>query len=281
MGELKNILDKLGYVNAEYQIEQFAKRRRLFMDKRARQVGLWELLLLVNEFRTEGASKALANNFFTDTQLNEIRKRFRKHELRHRDGVPPDRVPSLLEDLHPPWRHRISSLDTLLKDVSKDVNLEYSRCLQLLRQAHDKVNRERYEKETAAIHNTHFSDAEVKEFRRIFQTFDMTELGELEFETFAEWTSGIVCVDLPLSGLQKSREERLNGDADLDFAEFLLAMRKLLDEDWMKINTSIARAATETAQTEGHGHGQRRLSEQPSTENEVVILALAAYTLHL
>jgi len=281
---LHSILSSLGYLNERWEdlytgfyeqaYEQACKdsdsKDNAMNSEEVVQVGLWVLVRLVFQFRSERAAKVVDSTFFTVGELAVIRKGYRKHEIKRGRGVPMDHVPALLEELHPKCRHKDEYVDFLLhatelERADDQGNLDHRECLQMIRQAHDQIARDRLDKERQAIQNVKFSDEELREFRRIFRTFDhqADTPGEISLATFAEWISGLVSFEPDVDADRCSEDfsksvlepelglylaSCMEGGNRLDFAEFLLSMRKLWDEDWHGISSSMERAVEMAAE---------------------------------
>jgi len=256
---LRTVLNSLAYVETDHLYSDFVQQHCKGMQ--GDQLGLWELVRLIFQFRTERGAFAAEKTFFTDAQLANIRKRFRKYEKKRNHGVPLDSLPLLLEDLHPPCRRKEHMIKSLLPEAGlcatdsqrwqvwkvcncDDGLVQLKDCVQLIRQAYDQVDRSRLEKARLAMKKVKFTDQEVREFRRIFHTFDRDETGDVAVTTFSDWMSEIILVEMTQLQFEVSLTYTLRnvveaGTRHLDFAEFLHAMRVLLDEDWNKINEYI------------------------------------------
>jgi len=236
--ELEGVLKELRYDDRD-EYPKFVGR--VCKGLEGKQVGLWQLADLVSQYRRERACKLLDQMFFHDYELAPIRKRFRKYELKRDHVVPFDQLPLLLYELHPDCRDRDSMVESLLKDFDRDVgSIDFQECLRLTRKAQDQVSRLLIEKVRLAVQKSAFTEDEVREIRRIFRTLDIDPEGEVSFASFAEWISCIVCVDNSTSAFEVNLRHCLRKIVDdetafLDFAEMLLAMRALLDEDFLKI----------------------------------------------
>lgn len=241
-GELLPILKTLEYVgvNTQDEYSKFVKQHCKGLEDQ--QLGLWEFVRLICQFRSQRGSVAVANMFFNDIELAQIRKRFRKCEKARNRGVPTDHLPLLLEGLLPACRHKESMVAALLVEAGRpDSNIQVQDCVHHVRRAYDQVDRQRLEKDRLAMQKVQFADAEVREFRRIYNTFDREETGDVSVTAFAEWMYEIIAADIPMQQFEQSLADSVkdvieNETAHMDFAEFILAMQALLEKNWRDIN---------------------------------------------
>merc|ERR1711924_440851 len=103
---------------------------------------------------------------------------------------------------------------------------------------------EHMEKEERARETTQYTREEVNEFRSLFNSFDASNAGHLEIDELERLLEGV----LPGPLTAKMRQELLDllGESDvddsesIDFGEFLLAMWKMQQINFLGINDTAA-----------------------------------------
>jgi len=134
-------------------------------------------------------------------------------------------------------------LTTLLAEVDEDGSgeIDFKEFLQLMRKFLDESDAEMLRKEKDVVTRTNFTPEEVTLWRDIFVKFDDDKSGE--FDT-AEGKKLLQAVGINLNErvmhdryLQIFKEVDEDENGSMDFPEFLLMMRKLIDIDFGGIAT--------------------------------------------
>jgi Ca2+-binding EF-hand superfamily protein len=136
-------------------------------------------------------------------------------------------------------------LKVILAEVDEDGSGEigFPEFLQLMRKFLDESDKEQLLKEKEAVVRTNFQPEEVALWRDIFIKFDEDKSGEFDI---TEGKSLLQAVGINLNEramhdryLQLFKEVDEDGNGAMDFAEFLLLMRKLVDIDFGGIATRM------------------------------------------
>jgi len=136
-------------------------------------------------------------------------------------------------------------LKVILEEVDEDGSGEigFPEFLQLMRKFLDESDKEQLLKEKEAVVRTNFQPEEVALWRDIFIKFDEDKSGEFDI---TEGKSLLQAVGINLNEramhdryLQLFKEVDEDGNGAMDFAEFLLLMRKLVDIDFGGIATRM------------------------------------------
>jgi calmodulin len=138
------------------------------------------------------------------------------------------------------------SLTKILAEVDEDGSGEigFPEFLQLMRKFLDESDAEQLRKEKEIITRTAFAPEEVTLWRDIFIKFDDDKSGEFDI---AEGKQLLQAVGINLNEramhdryLMLFKEVDEDGNGAMDFAEFLLLMRKLVDIDFGGIATRMS-----------------------------------------
>merc|ERR1739848_421226 len=127
----------------------------------------------------------------------------------------------------------------LLNDADEDHNgdFDFLDFLRLMRLIRDLQEQFRIQKELTAVDQTRFSGQEVEEFRELFEVAGGENTQEINYEQLKDLVQRIAVLSPKTSDQLRAiftemaaQQDSTDGTADmLDFPEFLLLMRQLVD----------------------------------------------------
>jgi Ca2+-binding EF-hand superfamily protein len=182
---------------------------------------------------------------FTEEQVEEYRTSFQAYDRSGDGEMSVNEIMPLLKDLGrapqtPKQRDRLAQmLDEI--DEDKTGEISFDEFLQLMRKFCDEQDVEKLAKEERLKQKAKFKDDEVEQWRAIFIKFDSggeQEMGLPDVKTVLGAVGVNTNVREPAEDLKKKfYAADQDGSETLDFPEFLLLMRALLDADFGGIAT--------------------------------------------
>eukprot|EP00927_Polykrikos_kofoidii_P084914 TRINITY_DN9096_c0_g1_i2.p1 TRINITY_DN9096_c0_g1~~TRINITY_DN9096_c0_g1_i2.p1 ORF type:complete len:1192 (-),score=161.11 TRINITY_DN9096_c0_g1_i2:16-3591(-) len=211
---------------------------------------------------------------FTEKEVEELRGQFQRFDTDGSGDISNREIIAVVECLFPRFAHDVSmrsKLKQMLNEVDHDGNgsLNFHDFLRLVRQFRDLEDQERAAKEQHAIEETSFEAHEVNDFRELFLIPHATHDGYLTLDEFKDMIATVCplgdknATDLTAmfytkaSGGLKTRSSKRVFVTEqeprdmIDFPEFLLLMKKLLDSNFAQIKerTQAPLAAASTSAT--------------------------------
>lgn len=227
-------------------------------------VDLCTFLEHANRLRSLARAGFQDNAGFSAEEVEEMRGRFATYDTDGSGDIDNTELRKLLEEvflkLSTSSRLRPQLLK-LLQEVDADTSgrLDFADFLRLMRQLHDLENLQSRHDEEQAIMQTLFTQTEVEEFRTLFLRAERTEeeaadggrRRQLSLARFREMI-GTICplgeshVAELMAVLRETLglcEGHVGLEAGMDFPEFLLLMRRLLDDNFANIKEHTQKAA--------------------------------------
>jgi len=209
-------------------------------------------------FKKEQRDLFRKNAGYTTEEVARIRKLFNKYDSDRSDNIGTSELGGLIRHIFPVMNKSIrSQLDLLMKEIDADGpgmgQLAFDDFLRTMRQFHDIQNQERIDKMERLVSETGFNPTEVQGFRELFLLTDVDHDGELS-ESEVRHMIQKVCPLGDRNGTElhrlfvsvreqvtKEQGQKLEGSKDsVDFPEFLLLMRTLLDQNFANIQARLA-----------------------------------------
>lgn len=194
---------------------------------------------------------------YAPQEVARLQALFRKYDADHSDGIGCVELGQLIRVIFPVLNVSIRhQLDLLMKEIDADGpgtgSLSFDDFLRTMRQFHDIQNQERLDKMEHLVTETGFNHDEVAGFRELFTRSDLNGDGELS-ENEVRHMMQNVCpmgqknLDLLHTMLTDIRDhvteeqgQKLEGGRDsIDFPEFLLFMRRVLDSNFANIQSRM------------------------------------------
>jgi Ca2+-binding EF-hand superfamily protein len=259
--ELCTALTSIGYSIEGEQMEQFLERVGEVDGKR--EVDLWEMERLATVYRHEVRDRARSCQGFQEADVQRFFKIFEKHDEQHMGKLSKAPLRHLIEELLPEVGTSVKEHDfaaDMLQKVDEDHNcdIDFDEFLSMMRLIENHKASEEVEKDRAnlakfksALLASKFRHTEINEFQEVFRLHDTNLSGDIDVEEFEFMIADVLHVP-PAELHAEIKALVLSVDDDknhvLDFPEFLMVMRKVLDEDWHGVKT-----ATENVANTGHG----------------------------
>jgi calmodulin len=249
MPELKQVLMHLGHTPCMKELKVMFKE--LCGDKE--EVELWDLEKLVDGYRLEARERFRKHCGFIDREVQKYNHEFQKHDPQKDGFIDGKDLRKLLTklfpavDKHPEGHAKVRSVMAQIE--GGDGKLDFDEYLKLMRVLQDEEEMQKYNREKDAIVASRFSRTEVAEFRQVFQMFDEDKSGRISFDEFSSLLTQIFPENIVKGAKMKRELEELllhshldqdSEDTELDFPDFLLAMRKIQDENFAGINDKVA-----------------------------------------
>jgi len=204
-----------------------------------------------------------ARSGFTPEEIKELQDCFASFDLNNDGEIREAELGQLIEVMFPEMAHNAAMRGTLvqlLKDIDADGSgsIDFQDFLRLTSRLCEMQDAERHEREQHVIELTAFSQEEVDEFRSLFMEHDqnnqggiklagaksmihaITPLGDVLAAQFAEIFKSITAANRTGRPIERSADE-------MDFPEFLMLMRKLLDMDFGRLKSKTARLGSSQA----------------------------------
>lgn len=285
VADLRTALTKIGYSTQGNDMGEFMQKSSGTLS--SVDVSLWEMDQLALEFRHASREHLRANHGFSFTEVQRLNALFDKgaeecdhDDHSHADAGPMNRALShtlsrkplrhIVEDFLPnvgtdEAEHDLAA--RILQQGGKTVHeLDFNEFLCMMRviQEHRQkkqveIDRTTFMKERNARTASRFSAEEVKAFKEVFDMHDADHSGDIdsfEFEALFSTTLHVEADSLhqDVNNLIRSVDEDHN--RVLDFPEFLMVMRKVLDEDWhglAHLKAAAQRVRSNTISTSSFG----------------------------
>jgi len=125
----------------------------------------------------------------------------------------------------------------------RNSSFDFVEFVKMMRKGHDTRLRKRVEKEADAVAATGYSNAEVRDFRKIFIQYDPTGSDRMPFEEFKRLLERITPLNPKLTGeLRSIWNKCLKGygqreDNSSDFPDFLRVMKECLARDFANMRS--------------------------------------------
>lgn len=222
-------------------------------------------------FKKEQRDIFRENGGFSEAEVARMRKTFDEFDTDKSGSIGVSELGALIRTMFPVMTRNVRpKLDMLMKEVAATGNLNFADFVLTMRQFYDIQTQERLDKEAQLVAETGFTPHEVQGFRELFQKSDENwdqELSLIEVKHMIENVcplgdrnmEELVTIYKEVRKEQEAKNKKMNGHEDnVDFPEFLLLMRKLLDrnfaniQDRLKVYDANKRTAMIHRQSSGH-----------------------------
>jgi len=264
---LKSILKELGYSTNQPQMA-ILLREDLDVSGNAEDP-TWAVSNLLRKHRTNVRQFVQSHSGFTQDEVARLRQLFNTFDTQQSGTIKGKQMMRFLSEL-------VSGKDTdeqqLLRKMMEKANqgdkseLDFQDYLYLMRLRTDQWSTMKLGQEREALASCGFTSSEIGEFRKIFNAAAVNEMGQgsLSFGvavtavlslSIGEVENMMVRVAGPCGdGKRKALKDLLmkhdEGHKDaLTFAEFLTAVRMIMDKNWHNINSEAEKLAKKTEET--------------------------------
>lgn len=199
---------------------------------------------------------------YNANEVAQLQQMFNEYDEDHSDSIGTNELGGLIRNVFPVMTKSIrSQVDSLMKEIDADGpgmgRLSFDDFLRTMRQFHDINAQERIEKMERCVAETEFSQIEVQGFNELFTASDTDMNGRLSEVEVREMIQN-VCPLGTRNGAELHKmfvnvqetveHHNSKGSHDLvDFPEFLLLMRKLLDVNFGNMQSTLAPKRESTA----------------------------------
>lgn len=199
----------------------------------------------VMRLRKEGRHLCRLHSGFSAYEVCNLQKEFNMYDLDHNGGIQHAELRILCERLFPDIStsicHRRYFVELLHKaDSNGDGTFEFLEFLRLIRQFRNLSESQRARKERLAVIQTKFDFFEIKGFREIFIATGSRGLDFLNFEQVRGLLHKITPLGDKLTARLQSMWASVSKLDSLDFPDFLMLMRRLLDVNFAGIKDRTA-----------------------------------------
>jgi Ca2+-binding EF-hand superfamily protein len=256
-GELQRFLRKLGYMATPETVQAALKAAGQSSEDGENsdpqtQADFWGVVRIVAEYRLVQRKVFRECAGFSEEQVTKFRHKFNKYDRDQSGDVACSELIRLLEDMFPNASKTDAEherLKQMLSRIDTDGNpsIDFKEFLQLCRQYQDERDENMLTREAAAVEKTGFKPEEVAEFRNVFRSADMDANQYLSGVEIRHLLSRIVGSFSETAGKELVgifREFSGDGARQLDFPDFLLFMKRLIDMNFADINTKAAEIVT-------------------------------------
>jgi Ca2+-binding EF-hand superfamily protein len=188
------------------------------------------------------------NGGFGRKELATMRERFDEYDVDKSGAISNKEIALFVTKEFPQFHNDPTMRPQIVQfldeaDEDKNGALEFHDFLRVMRLIIDVWEQIRIEKELEAIHESSFSLKETEEFRQLFEGSGGDVTGEIAFDQVKSLLSCIVPMGFKntaelkmIYDEQAAKQMGVDGSEDMmDFPEFLLLMRELLDCNWANI----------------------------------------------
>jgi Ca2+-binding EF-hand superfamily protein len=235
---IPTVIEELGWEPSEKMMGKAMK----FMPER---IPFDDFVVFVQRYRDLELAEFQNRAGFTEGEVEFYYHTFNRYDRDGGGNLSLKELMPLLQELgkEPKTVIQRDKLTTLLAEVDEDGSgeIDFKEFLQLMRKFLDESDAEQLRKEKDVVSRTNFTTDEVTLWRDIFVKFDDDKSGE--FDT-AEGKKLLQAVGINLNErvmhdryLQMFKEVDEDENGAMDFPEFLLLMRKLIDIDFGGIAT--------------------------------------------
>mmetsp|Transcript_32049 Transcript_32049/g.70062 ORF Transcript_32049/g.70062 Transcript_32049/m.70062 type:complete len:634 (-) Transcript_32049:220-2121(-) len=208
----------------------------------SRGLALWEAVEFLRDCRLRSRDVLRASNGFGQAEVRRMRQNFRRHDSKGTGVVSRRRLANSIVEAWPDSRtSRIANAEAAAireeADEDHDQEINFPGFLRMMRMWRSRVSRRRLQREQEAVQATEFSSAEVKEFRLIYNKFDVDYSRSVRLKELEKMLAGILPGRATAGANTEEQLKRLFVKVDLDrdhaidFGEFLFAMRRLLQAE--------------------------------------------------
>jgi Ca2+-binding EF-hand superfamily protein len=226
-------------------------------------VDVYHFVDVVSKLQEEMRAKFRDNAGFTDNEVHEMRTRFQKYDVDKSGDISNSELRLLLQDLFPGLATSPKLRPYLLRllmevDENSDGQLDFPDFMRLMRQVHDLQEHDRHDREVKLLEEGHFSREEVDQFRELFtgvitaggvqgrNTASLSEITQMLGAFVPLDKDHVRKLKEILKEIVRSTEGAGHISSFLpneaDFPDFLLLMRRLLDDNFAQINDWAGRA---------------------------------------
>merc|ERR1712066_453004 len=152
-------------------------------------------------------------------------------------------------------------------DVNGDGELDFLDFLPMMRRVQNDADEMRLKRESEGIAKSGFGHDEVKEFRKIFDMCDIDDSGDISLEELRMMMQGL-CPKVPDATdvlWQALQTVDTDGNKELDFPEYLVLMRKVIDENWNNIRKEEKEAEERRLAEEAE---RKRIAEEEAARKQ-------------
>mmetsp|Transcript_82627 Transcript_82627/g.183496 ORF Transcript_82627/g.183496 Transcript_82627/m.183496 type:complete len:1087 (+) Transcript_82627:87-3347(+) len=196
------------------------------------------------------------NGGFSSEQVAELKARFQKFDTDSSGDIGRKELVTLIEDIFPHMAHDPAvrpQLAAMIKEVDMDGSgtLDLRDFIRLMDGLRELEQQDKRDKEMKAVANSGFSPREVAEFRDLFlhsgkadhlairdlraMIKSICPLGDKNMAELNEHIKYVAGASLPADAIHGSAEV-----SDLDFPDFLLLMKRLMDTNFAGINKTLS-----------------------------------------
>jgi len=198
-----------------------------------------ELAMFVRKAREKARGSVRAQSGFTDAQCMDLLRMFKAHDTDGSGDIAYKELRDLLTELFPHLASQAEQRPQLLEivaaaDEDRSGTLDFGDFVRLVRQWRDVEEKDKYAKEAAAIKASGFAAPEVRDFRELFMG-TVKERARLTLEDLETMLSSTIPLghrnlqDLKRMYQEEAKPKPHEYTDKLDFPEFLLFMRRLID----------------------------------------------------
>lgn len=194
------------------------------------------------------------NGGFTTEETQELRRCFQYYDKDGSGDINNGELILVIEEVFPKMAHDRNMRPTLvqlMKEIDADGNgsLDFQDFLRLMQQLQDLQLKERCAKESQVVTDTGFTHSQVEEFRELFladaedAALSGHALRSMLRTVFPLGDRHLTELGMAIEDVTGAPCPRSHDFPKLDFPEFLLLMRKLLDIDFAQMSRRTANAA--------------------------------------
>jgi len=233
--EVRVLLLSLGYAATQGQAEEATKEC-------PPNLTFWDFVDLMEVHRKKDRDVARSREGFSPVALAKLKAQFDEYDPDGTGCIARANLYKLMSTLFPDMisnfeAHRRAKAILQMADANSDGELDFPDFLRLMRRVQNDADALLLKREREGIEASGFSHEEVKEFRKVFSMCDLDESGDICFEELRLMLQGL-CPKVPEATdvLRQALEAvDTDGNKELDFSEYLVLMRKIIDENWNNI----------------------------------------------
>jgi len=185
---------------------------------------------------------------YTFEQMEQLQRQFAYYDWDNSGDVSKKELVQLIVDVFPDMAFDPGKRPLLLQimketDTDRNGKLDFQEFLNLMRTVEDLGHLTQLQKERQVVEDTHFSTAEVSEFRLIFLEVTQGE-PKMSLQDFKELMSPVCPMGDRNSHAISGLWLEICGDVTkmFDFPDFLQMMRRLLDMNFANMNQRLQRS---------------------------------------
>jgi len=190
------------------------------------------------------------NGGYSHDEIRGLQQVFQEYDTDHSGNITNDELGCLIKDLFPVMSPDLRLLlDELMREITMNGSgsLDFQDFIRIMRQFHDIQTQEQNNKERQATEESGFRTEEVQDFREMFLACDEAGVHELMLSDIKKMLANICVIGdkqlAELAGHFREVSKRWGKSEDhrdrIDFPEFLLLMKKLIEVNFANIKSQI------------------------------------------